>query len=150
MAVPQKTFIRSSQVTNRGPMRMGAKQNNSRRCVFSKASQSKESCFWKKSLRSKCWPVSSAKLVMWRLFHLSIVWRSILSGTPQFICPESSEKFEKWKLYTMAMRALTHRLKSAPYWLAKTSNWWVIRRTALNWHPMTSLHSHVLEVSQSE
>ena len=33
------------------------------------------------SIRSKWWPVSSAKLVLWRLFHLSTVGRSILSGT---------------------------------------------------------------------
>ena len=30
-----------------------------------------------------------------------------------------------------AMRALTHRLKSAPFGLAKSSNWWLIRRTIL-------------------
>ena len=51
---------------------------------------------------------------------LSIVGRLILSGTPQFVCLKSSEIFEKRtredkSLDTMAMRALTQRLKSAPY-----------------------------------
>ena len=40
-------------------------------------------------------------------------------------------KTNKKRPISMAIRALTHRLKSAPYWLAKTSNWWVMRRTAL-------------------
>ena len=39
----------------------------------------------KKSVRSKWLNASSAKLLMWRLFHLSIVEWSILSGTPQFV-----------------------------------------------------------------
>ena len=101
-----------------------------------------------KSLRSKLWPVSSAKLVMWRLFDLSNIVRSILSGTPQFVCLKSSEKFEKWtreneSLFTMKMRTLTHRLKSAPYWLVKTSNWRIIRHTALTRYPMTSFYSRM-------
>ena len=69
-----------------------------------------------KSLRRKWWTASSAKLVIWLLFHLSIVGRSILSATPQFVCLKSSDKFEKRtkkdeSLFTMTMRAVTHRLK---------------------------------------
>jgi len=60
------------------------------------------------------------KLVMWRLFRLSNEGRSILSGTPQFVCLKSSEKFEKQtredeSFFTMTTRALTHRLKPAPF-----------------------------------
>ena len=85
---------------------------------------------------------------MWRLFHLSNVGRSILIGTPQILCLNSSEIFEKRTradelLFTMAMRALTHWLKPASFWPAKTSNWWVIRRKALTWHPMTSFYSSI-------
>ena len=40
---------------------------------------------------------------MWRLYHLSIIGRSILSGTPQFVCLKSLEKFEK---RIIAIRAL--------------------------------------------
>ena len=40
MAVPQKTFIRSSQVTNHGSVRMRPKQSNS-------PPKSHESCLWK-------------------------------------------------------------------------------------------------------
>ena len=77
----------------------------------------------------KLWAVFLLHVVMWRLFHLSIVEWLILSGTPQLVCLQSSQKFEKRSrqdesLFNMAMRALTHRLKSASYWLAKTSNWW--------------------------
>ena len=39
--------------------------------------------------------VSSAKLFMWRLFHLSIVGRSILSSTPQFVCFQRNSKNEE-------------------------------------------------------
>ena len=66
-------------------MRMRPKQNNSPPYGPSKTSQIQRKLLVKKSLRSKCWPVSSAKLVMWRLFHLRIVGRSILSGTPSFV-----------------------------------------------------------------
>ena len=55
--------------------------------------------FVEKSLQSKWWPVFSAKLVMWRLFHLSIVGRSIRSATRQFVCLKSSEKFENESLF---------------------------------------------------
>ena len=52
--------------------------------------------------------------------HLSIVGRSSLSGTPQFVCLMPSEKFEKRKkadesMFTMTMRALTRRLQPAPF-----------------------------------
>ena len=61
------------------------------------------------------------------LFRLSIVGRSILSGTSQFVCLKSSQKFEKQTtedklLFAVTMRALTHRHKPAPFWPAKTSN----------------------------
>ena len=95
-----------------------AQKNNSPSCGSSKMSQKKT------RLRSRWSAVSSAKLVMWRLFHLSIVGRSILSGTPQFVCLKSAEKFEKRtredkSLFTMAMRDLTHRLKPAPFLTGK-------------------------------
>ena len=131
-----------------GSMRKSTKQNNSPPCGSSKTSQIQWNLLVKKSLGSKWWPVSSAKLVIWRLLHLSTVGQSNLSSTPQFPYLNSSEKFEKWTreeepLFTMAMRALTHRLKSALYWQSKTSNWWVIRRTALTWRPMTSFCSSI-------
>jgi len=53
-----------------------------------------------------------------------------------FLCLKSLEKFGS--LCTMTMRAVTHHFKPAPFLPAKSSNWWVIRRTALTWHPMTS------------
>ena len=109
-------------------------------------SQIQRKLFMEEALRSTWSPVSSAKLVMWRLFHFSIVGWSILSGTPQFVCLKSSVKFEKRtrvdeSLFTMTMRALTYRFKPAPFWPAKMSNWWVIRRTTLTWHPMTPFYS---------
>ena len=69
-----------------------------------------------KSLRSKWWPVSSTKLVMWRLFHLSIVGRSILNGTAL----KSPEKFEKQtredeSVFNMTRQALIHRLKPSQF-----------------------------------
>ena len=133
--------------------------------------KSNKSCFAAKALRSKWSPVSSAKLVMLWLFNFSNAGWSFLSDTPQFVCLKSSEKFEKRTRETeslqisMAMPAITHRRKSAPYWLAKTSNWWVIRRTALTCHPISLLRgqqfsspdaaveafkNYVLKVSQSE
>ena len=70
-------------------------------------------------------------------------WQMANHGS-QFVCLKSSEKFEKRReyalLFIMTIRALTHRLKSAPYWLAKTSNWWVVRRTALTWLLSNSAH----------
>ena len=122
----QKTFMGSLQLTDHGSVRMSPKQSNSPPYGPLNPSQIHGKLFVKKSLRSKWWPVSSAKLVMWALFHLSIVGRSILSGTPQFVCLKSSQKFKKRtgedeSLFSMTMRALTHRLKSAPYWLTKTA-----------------------------
>ena len=108
MAVPQKMFIRSSQVTNHGSVRMNLKQSNSQPCGSLNPNQIQEKFFVEKSLRSKLWPVSSAKLVMWQVFHLSNVERSILSDTPQFVCLKFPEKFEKRtrdneSLFTMAI-----------------------------------------------
>ena len=76
--------------------------------------KSNESCSWKKHFEAD---VTSAKLVMWRLFHFSSVGRSILSCTPQFVCLNSSKKYAKRtredeSLFTVTMRALTHRLTS--------------------------------------
>ena len=84
---------------------------------------------------------TSTKLLMWRLFRLSNERQSILSGTQQFVCLKSWEKFEKRTREDESLFTMTHRLKPAPFWPAKTSNWWVIRRTALTWHPMTSFYS---------
>ena len=96
--------------------------------------------WWSTLLRSRWSPVYSAKLAMWRLFHLSIVGQSILSGTSQFVCLKSSEKLEKRtrkdeSLFTRIMRE--HAVQSSTFWTGQTSNWWVSRRTALTWHPMT-------------
>ena len=162
MAKLPKTFIRSSQVTKYGSLHMSLQQNNSTACGSLDPSQIKGKLFMEKSLRSKWRLVSSAKFVKWRLFPLSIVGRSILSGKPQFVCLKSSEKFEKRTREDEKTRRLTHRLKPAPLWPAKTSNWLVIRHIALTLHPMTSLYfrtsvdaveafkNHVLEGSQSE
>ena len=73
-----------------------------------------------KTLQCRLSAIVVAKLAMWRLIHWSIVERSILSSTAQFVCLKSSEKFEKLTredelLFTMAMRVLAHRLKSAPF-----------------------------------
>ena len=100
-------------------------------CLSLNPSQIQRKLFVWKSLRRK-WSLFSAKPVMWRLFHLSIVGRSILSGT-QFVCIKSK--------FTMTMRARTHRLKPAPFWPPKTSNCWVYHRTALTCHPVTSFYS---------
>ena len=87
-----------------------------------------------RNIRNRWSPVSSAKLLMWRLFHLSIVGWLILSGISQFVCLESSEKFEKTNKTTWQ----DNRLKPA-----KASNWWLICRTALTWHSMTSFYSSI-------
>ena len=83
-----------------------------------KRAKSSESCSWKQMLS-----YSSAKLIMWRLFHLSIVGRSILSGAARFVWLKSTQKFEKQttedeSLFTMTMRVLIHRLKAASFWTA--------------------------------
>ena len=70
IAVPQKRFVRSSQVTNHGAMRMSPTQDKSPLCGSSKTSQIQRK-FVQEALRSRLAPVSSAKLVMWRLFHNS-------------------------------------------------------------------------------
>jgi len=96
----------------------------------------------KSNERKRKWsPGSSVILVMWRLFRLSNVRRSTLSGTP-LVCLKSSEKFEKrTRKDNMTMRALTHQLKPAPLWPAKTSKRWVICQAALIWHRTTSFYS---------
>ena len=95
MTVLQETFIRSSQVTNHESVRMSPKQSNRPSCRSLNPSQIQRKLFVEKSLRSKWWPISSAKQIMWRLFYLSIVERSIPSGTTQFVRLKSSEKFEQ-------------------------------------------------------
>ena len=93
IALLQKAFIRSSQLTNHESMRMCPKQNNSPPCGSSKTCQIQRKLFVEEALRSRWSPLSLVKLVMWRLFHLSIVGRSILCGTLEFVCLKSSEKF---------------------------------------------------------
>ena len=98
--MPVQKIMISSEVTNHGSMRMSPKQNNSPSCGSSKTNQIQRKLWVKKSLRSK-----------WRLFHLGIVGRSILSATPQFVCLKSSVKFENRtredeSFSTMTMRAL--------------------------------------------
>ena len=106
MALPLKTFIRSK---NHASVRMNLKQSNSPPSGSLNSSEIQRKLFVKKSLWRKLWAVASAKLLMWRLFHLSIVGRSILSGTPQIVCLKSSEKFEQEK---------TNQCSPTPYWLA--------------------------------
>ena len=77
--VLQKTFIRSSHVTNHGSKRMSPIQNNTPPYGSSKTSQIQRKLFVETSLRSKLSPVSSAKLVMWCLLNFSNVGRWILS-----------------------------------------------------------------------
>ena len=48
MSMPQRTFIRSSQVTTYGSMRMRPKQNNSPLCGLPRRAKSNESWLWKK------------------------------------------------------------------------------------------------------
>ena len=50
-------------------------------CGSSKKSQIQRKLFVEEALWSRWSSVSSARLIMWRLFHLSIVGRSILSST---------------------------------------------------------------------
>ena len=68
MAVPQKT----SQVTNHEYVRMSSKQSSSPPCESLNPSQIQRKLLVKKSLRIKWSLISFEKLVMWRLFHLSI------------------------------------------------------------------------------
>ena len=93
MAVPQKTFIRSVQVTNHKSVRARSKSTVHR--VRFEPEPNPTKVVYEKSLRSRWWPVSLAKLVMWQLFHLSIVERSIVSSIPQFVCLKFSEKLKK-------------------------------------------------------
>ena len=103
IVVLQKTFIRSSQVTKHGSVRMSPYDH-----------------------------VVTAPLEHCRMVNS--------------VCLNFSLKFEKQtreaeSLFIITMRALTHRLKPAPFWPAKTSNWWVIHRTVLTWLPMTYFYS---------
>ena len=81
MAVLQKTFIWSSQVTNHGSVRMSPKQNKSPPCGSSKTCQIQRKLFMEEALRSRWSPVSSAK-------------RSILNGTSQFLWRNSKNEQE--------------------------------------------------------
>ena len=116
-------------------MRMSPIQNNSPPCRSSKTSQIQRK-FWINHYDADGSLFLHQNWSCGYFFsHLSIVGWSSLSGTPQFVCIKSSEKFEKRKiedelLFTMTTRSLTHRLKQVPFWPAKTSHWWVIRRTA--------------------
>ena len=75
-------------MTNRGSMRMITKQSKDEHepnptIVVPERSTSKQmiASFF-------------GKMVMWRLFYLNIVGRSILRGTPQFVCLKSSRKLQ--------------------------------------------------------
>ena len=74
IVVLQKTFIRSSQRTNHGSMRISPNQNKNPPCGSSKTSHIQRKLFLVEALRSRWSPVSSAKLIMWSLFHLNIVY----------------------------------------------------------------------------
>ena len=113
-AVPQETFIISSLVTKHGSVRMSRKQSNSPPCGSLNSSQIQRKSFVEKSFRSRWSPVSSGHVATVPLDG------TILGGKPQFDWLKSWEKFEKatreeQSLFTMAMSALTRRLKSAPY-----------------------------------
>ena len=121
-------------------LRVCARRKTTVHRAGSKTNQIQRNLFVEEAIRSSWSDASSAKLVMWWLFYFSVIERSILSGTPQFVCLKYSVKFGKRTLFTPSMQALTHRLKSASLWPSKTSNWWIVRRTALTWqwHSRTS------------
>ena len=133
MAVPQKMFIRSSQVTNHGSMRMSPKQNNGPR----RQAISNESYFWQKHfeangrlLHRQKWACSDCS--SWATLHgqFWVVHHNFFG--------EIRKTNKKRRIIVHNDNAIAYRLKSAPFWPAKTPNWWINRRTALTWHPMTS------------
>ena len=95
MAVLQKPFISHRCRIMDLCMYMSPKQNNSPPCGSSNPSQVQRNLMLEKSLRSKWSLVSLAKLVVWRLFHLSHVGPSIRNGSPQSFCGNSKNEQEK-------------------------------------------------------
>ena len=109
MAVLQKTFIKSSQVTNHGSMRMRLKKKSTFRTFEDKPNPTKVVCG--RSTLKQMVARFFGKTRHVARFHLSIVGLSILLGTPQFVYLKSLEIFENRtredeSLFTMAMRAL--------------------------------------------
>ena len=91
MAVLKRSFVRSLYVTNHGSMRLSPIQDYSLSCRSSKTIQIRRKFLVEKSHRNKWSPVSSAKLVMWWLFHFSDIVRSIVSVIPKI------RKTNKWR-----------------------------------------------------
>ena len=111
-------------------------QTNSPPCGPSKTSQMQRKLFVEKALRSKWSAVSSAKLVMYQLFHLSNVVRSNLSNTPQFHWRNSKNQLKKTNHCSQWQCEFSHIGSNQ----RRGQRWWVNRRTALTcqWQPMTS------------
>ena len=134
MAVPQKTFIRSSQVTNNGSFaHEQVTIQQSTMLVFEPEPN---------PTKVVCGKITSKQMVacfICKTGHVATVSfkhrRTANSEWCTTIC------MSKVFIVHHAMQVLTYWLKSGPYWLAKTSNWLVIRRTTLTWHPRTSLYS---------
>ena len=102
--------------------------------------KSKESCLWKKHFEAngrlcfrQSWSCSDCSTGATLHGQFWVVHHTFFGEIRKRTRKDES-------LFTMAMRVLAHRLKSAPAWPTKTSNWWVNRRTALIWHPMTSFY----------
>ena len=73
---------------------------------------------------------------MWRLFHLSIVGRSIVSGTPQFVCLKSSEKFAKTN---KRRRIIVHHCNASSHTSAQISAFLTGQKFELMGHPPYNL-----------
>ena len=101
MAVPQKTFIRSSQVTNMDLCVWARNKTTVHHMGLRKQVKSNESCLWKKTIRSKWSSVSSEN---WSCSDCS-TWATWLG-----------------QFSVVHHRILAHWLKSAPFWPAKTSH----------------------------
>ena len=136
MAVLQKMFIRSLQMTNRGFMRMSSKQIRIHHVSLRRQANFKES-------NGVCGKSTSKPMVacfFGKTGHVATVPLKQSTVDSEWYTTISLKKFEKRtrqdeSLFTMAMLVLAHRLKSAPFWASKISNWWVSRRTALTWNP---------------
>ena len=76
------------------------------------------------------------QLVMWQLFHLSNVARSILSGTTQFLWTNSKNEQEKTNHYSQWQCEFSH--------IGSNQRFFENRHTALTWHRITSCYYHTL------
>ena len=117
MAVLEKTFIRSSQMTNHGCGRMSPKQSNSPPCGSLNRSQIQWKFVCGKSLRSKWW------CFFGRIGHVATVpleqRRTVNSEWYTTISSDKYEERTRESLLTQSMKALTHRFKSGRFWPSK-------------------------------